>query len=128
MSYLLDTHAFIWIITDDARLSAFAQECFEDPCNKIYFSTVSAWEMAIKSSIGRLKLKVPLKALIERNLESKLIKLLDVRLEHVLKVEELHYHHRDPFDRLLIAQSIVEDFQLLSADSIFKEYPVRSVW
>ncbi len=127
-AFLLDTHTFLWLATDDKRLSRTARELVLDPASKLFLSVGSVWEMAIKKSLGRIELAIPLSRLVEEQLKHLRTNLLEIRCEHALLVETLPFHHRDPFDRLLIAQAIEENLPLLSADRKLDPYPVDRVW
>lgn len=128
MNLLLDTHSFLWFVFGDPQLSAAAKSHIEDPNNTNYLSIVSVWEMAIKVSIGKLPLSHPLDVFIPDQLQRNGIQLLPVRLPHALHVATLPFHHRDPFDRLLIAQSLVEPMPIVSADVMFDRYNVIRLW
>lgn len=128
MRVLLDTHAFLWFITGDARLSGHARQVLSTGGNQVLLSVASVWEIAIKVAIGRLPLTLPLDAFIPDQLLLNRIELLPISLEHALQVAHLPPHHRDPFDRLLIAQAIREGIPLVSADQAFDAYPVQRSW
>lgn len=125
---LLDTHTFLWLATDDGRLSQTARELVIDPATQLFLSVGSIWEMAIKKGLGRIELAIPLSRLVEEQLKDLRTNLLAIRCEHALLVETLPFHHRDPFDRLLVAQAIEEKLSLLSADEQLDAYPVDRVW
>jgi PIN domain nuclease of toxin-antitoxin system len=128
VALLLDTHTFLWFINNDPRLSATAVQRISDPDARVAVSVVSAWEIVIKLGTGKLSLDRPLKELWPESLAENSFDVLDVTIEHVLAVESLPQHHRDPFDRLLIAQALTEGFELVSADSVFASYPIRCIW
>ncbi len=128
MRVLLDTHAFIWAVAGDPRLSAAAAARFLDPDTTLLLSVASVWEMAIKVSLGRLQLGEPLDLLLERELTGQGIGVLSISREHALAVRHLPLHHRDPFDRLLIAQARREELVLLTRDRFFHAYDVRLEW
>ena len=128
MKYLLDTHAFIWMDSAPNQLSELARSLIQDPSNILLMSVVSIWEMPIKSQLGKLLLTLPLAELVESQRQSNSIDILPITLSHVLALENLPLHHKEPFDRLLIAQSNVENAPLVSADPIFVNYPVQSIW
>ncbi len=128
MRVLLDTHAFLWLVTNDERLSEAAKSAFLDTGNSLFLSIASAWEMAIKVSLGKLTLSQPLEYLLPDQLGENGIGLLDIKLEHVLKLANLTFHHRDPFDRLLVAQAVSEGLPLLSADVAMDAYPITRIW
>ena len=128
MPLLLDTHTFLWFIDGSPDLSAAARALIEDRANTSFLSVASAWEMAIKVSIGRLTLAEPLELLLPAQLDANGIALLPIELRHTLHVASLPFHHRDPFDRMLIAQSAVEKMPLVSVDAVFDDYGVQRLW
>jgi len=128
MILLLDTHALLWFVWDDPQLSAVAKGLIEDPDNRKLVSIASCWEIAIKVSIGKLSLGEPSRTFLERELTNNNFELLPISLEHATAVETLPFHHRDPFDRLLIAQAILESVPILSADSALDPYPITRLW
>jgi PIN domain nuclease of toxin-antitoxin system len=128
MRLLLDTHAFLWFVMGDARLSAPARSAIEDAQNERLLSAASAWEMAIKLSIGKLTLRQPLKDFLTVQLASNRISLLPISVPHICLVPELPFIHRDPFDRLLIAQALVEQCVLVSVDAQIAQYPLERLW
>lgn len=128
MRLLLDTHAFLWFAAGDERLSVRARRRIEDPVHDKFLSVASIWEAAIKVSLGKLALAVSLDVVIDEGALSNGITLLDVRREHAAAVEHLPFHHRDPFDRLLVCQAMMEKMDVVSADPSLDGYPVRRVW
>lgn len=128
MSHLLDTHAFLWFINDDPSLSASAKSLIEDPESTIYLSVASVWEMAIKLSLGKLEMPSPFTDFIDDQLRENTITLLDIKTSHTGVVATLPFHHRDPFDRLIIAQSKSEDIPIIGRDAIFDEYGIKRLW
>ncbi len=128
MKFLLDTHAFIWWDSDPLRLTHQVLNMCQDPENLLLLSVASVWEMQIKLQFGRLKLTLPLAELVAGQQQTNKIVILNVKLEHILALDKLPPHHKDPFDRLLIAQANIEEAVLVSKDQIFKEYPVQTVW
>jgi PIN domain nuclease of toxin-antitoxin system len=128
MKVLLDTHTFIWWDSEPLRLSPQALNMCQNPENALLVSVASLWEMQIKLQMGKLKLHTPLAELVSGQQQVNKIEIIDVKLEHILALGELPPHHRDPFDRLLIAQSNIEEAILLSKDPIFAEYPVKVMW
>jgi PIN domain nuclease of toxin-antitoxin system len=124
---LLDTHVWLWWMVDSPRLSAETRSLVLDPESTVYFSVASAWEIAIKHSIGKLTLPASPATYIPARAEGADFRIVDVRLEHALAVAELPRHHDDPFDRLLVAQSIVEGFRFLTADRRLAMYDVDLV-
>jgi PIN domain nuclease of toxin-antitoxin system len=125
---LLDTHVFLWWVYDSPDLSKNARMTISDKDNDCYLSVASCWEMAIKSSLGKLKLTRPVQNFISDQLKDNDFTLLNIELHHVAKVEKLPYHHRDPFDRLLIAQALTENLSLVAADRAFWAYGIKPVW
>jgi len=116
---LLDTHTLPWFLRDDPRLGARARVLIADPSNRVLVSVVSCWEIAIKAGRGKMNPSEPSRTLLERELPANGMELLQISLGHATAVEGLPHHHRDPFDRLLIAQAIV---------AALDAYPVRRVW
>jgi PIN domain nuclease of toxin-antitoxin system len=127
MRLLLDTRAFIWWDSDPGQLSAPALAALRDPANPVWFSVVSAWEIVIKAQLGKLTLRLPLADIVAQQ-QANGLQVLPVTLPHALAVEGLPSVHKDPFDRLLVAQANVEGAELVSADAIFSHYPVRVLW
>ena len=125
MKLLLDTHIFLWWADNPEKLSQAALSALQDEANELLLSVASVWEMQIKIQLGKLKLSRPLKHLIKNQQETNQLNLLPVELKHVLALDALPFHHKDPFDRLLMAQSIEEELTLVSADSQFSAYSVR---
>jgi len=128
MKLLFDTHAFIWWDGTPANLSSQVLALCQDPTNTLLLSVASVWEMQIKLHLGKLKLSLPLVEIVEGQRRTNSIEILPVMLDHVLALDTLPDHHRDPFDRLLIAQAVVEDAVLISNDSILQKYPAKLVW
>ena len=129
MRLLRDTHAFLWWATAPDRLPGTARSVIEDPAAEIYLSAASAWEVRIKQGIGRLRLDEPWVMIVEREVNTNGLRRLPVTFSHTNGLEPLPPLHRDPFDRILIAQALVEEMTLVSGDAIVREYPdVRVVW
>ena len=128
MKYLLDTHAFLWFVTDDNRLSSKAKSTIQDGDNEVYFSAASAWEMSIKSKLGRLKLVRNLETFIIEQLTANSFGPLAITISHSLYTEKLPQIHKDPFDRIMISQSKVENMVLITRDKEIREYKVSTVW
>ncbi len=126
--YLLDTHTFLWMSGEPARLGPAARQRIEATTSQLFLSVASVWEMAIKRSLGKLDLPEPLAGFLEEQLAATRTNLLDVRSEHALRVETLPWHHRDPFDRLLVAQAHFEALPILSRDPSFDAYLVERIW
>jgi PIN domain nuclease of toxin-antitoxin system len=128
MKLLLDTHTFLWWDSEPSRLSSKALALCQDRANTVLLSVVSVWEMQIKSQLGKLKLSVPLTEVVETQRQTNNVEVMSITLAHVLALENLPTPHKDPFDRLLIAQANVECAVLVSDDPIFEEYPVKVIW
>jgi PIN domain nuclease of toxin-antitoxin system len=128
MRLLLDTHAFIWWDSDPVRLSPTALAACRDRANVLLLSVASVWEMQIKLQLGKLKLDLPLKDVIENQRKANSLEILPIELEHVLALDSLPSPHKDPFDRLLVAQVNLEGLTLVSGDPIFAKYPVTLAW
>ncbi|MDZ8188540.1 MAG: type II toxin-antitoxin system VapC family toxin [Nostoc sp. ChiSLP02] len=126
MQQLLDTHIFIWFIMGDPRISNNLRDRIENNDNCL--SIASVWEMAIKHSIGKLSFNLNFSEFVEQQIIMNGIQLVDIKIEHILTVSQIPLHHRDPFDRMLIAQAIVENIPVLSADTIFDAYPIQRLW
>jgi len=123
---LLDTQAFLWWVSDDARLTARARRAIaRDAC---VVSVASCWEMSIKASLGKLTVDGSMEKFIGGQLEANGFTLLPIALEHTTAVATLPFHHRDPFDRLLAAQAIAEELRVVSSDAVFERYGVKRVW
>jgi PIN domain nuclease of toxin-antitoxin system len=126
MSLLLDTHAFLWWVADDRRLTLRARRAIErEPC---VVSVVSCWEMAIKVSLGKLEVPLPLERFLVDQLEMNGFGLLPLGIEHASAVAGLPFPHRDPFDRLLAMQARREELTIVSSDKVFTRYGVKRVW
>ena len=128
MNLLLDTHTFIWWSLTPERLSQRVSSLLADPSNELILSVASVWEMQIKLQLGKLNLELPLRELIETQQQRNNLQLLPIQVTHVWALENLPIPHKDPFDRILIAQATVEQHPLLSIDAIFDAYPVNRVW
>jgi PIN domain nuclease of toxin-antitoxin system len=127
MRYLLDTHTLIWYLEDDARLSSYAKSIIEDDKNEILTSVVSFWEMAIKINLGKLTLKISLDEMFER-LDDMEIHVIAIQASHIRILQILPLHHRDPFDRMIIAQAAAEKCTIISIDDAFNAYPTPILW
>ncbi len=128
MKVLLDTHAFLWLITDEDRLSENARQTFLNTENSLFFSAASLWEICIKKSLGKISLKDGWFQTIKEEMAINTIQWLPIEMTHCAEVTELPFYHRDPFDRMLIAQAIIEDMKLLSQDSCLSDYAVELIW
>lgn len=128
MRVLLDTQVFLWWITDDPRISSKAHEIIRAGHNELFLSAASAWEIAIKAQIGRLKLFDKPDVFIPDQLAKNSIEGLPVHISHALHVYNLPNHHRDPFDCMIIAQAELEGMSIISADKVFAKYHVKVLW
>lgn len=128
MNLLLDTHSFLWFIGGNTNLSPTARSLIEDTSNQPFLSLASLWEIAIKSSLGKLTLAQPFEVLMPRQMELNGIKPLNIELDDLALVAKLPLHHRDPFDRLLVAQAIERQIPVISADMAFEFYGVQRLW
>ncbi len=128
MRLLLDTHTFIWAATLDDRLSETARALLLDCENELYLSTASIWEMAIKTSIGKLILQQPIEQIINEQIHLNGLKILNIESAHALAVASLPWHYRDPFDRLLISQSKLEHMPILGRDRAMDVYDIERRW
>ena len=128
MKLLLDTYVFLWWIDDDPRLSKHAAELIGDGTNEVFFSAASGWELVIKNALGRIEFPSPPQRFIPGQLEQNGVQVLPIHLAHALKVAELPALHKDPFDRMLIAQALVEEVALVTSDDEIRRYPVSLVW
>jgi len=128
MRILLDTHAFLWLISDHENASAVAKAHFLDSRNQLYLSAVSSFEIAVKYSLGKLELTEPPALFVPNRLKANALIPLNVTIEQTLVLANLPFHHRDPFERLLVAQAIVEEIPILSADKVLSQYSIQRIW
>lgn len=129
MRFLLDTSSFLWFVDDDRRLSTRAADLIESSTNDIHLSLASIWEIAIKVNLQRgLELRRPFPEFIDYQLNTNRFELLHINVAHLKRVANLPLHHRDPFDRLLIAQSQVENIPVITNDAAFDYYDIQRVW
>ena len=128
MRYLLDTGVWLWTNFEPQRLSPKAQDVFSDLGEEVFLSAASAWEIATKFASGKLVLPEPPATYVGRRMADQGVRPLAISHQHALAVSVLPSHHRDPFDRLLIAQANLEDLVLISADQIFRSYSVQLLW
>jgi PIN domain nuclease of toxin-antitoxin system len=128
LKLLLDTHALLWFATNDAQLSRTADSVISDSQNEVFVSPASYWERAIKVSLGKYPLSVPFETFITNAIDGNQFRILPVEPKHVAEICSLPHHHRDPFDRLIIAQAIVERMTVVSSDREFAAYPVTRLW
>ncbi len=125
MKILLDTHALLWWLADDPQLSAHARSLIASPSNPVLVSAVSGWEMSIKKALDKLDVDLDV---LQLELEKNAFEILPVSFEHGIAAGALPLHHRDPFDRMLIAQAQSESLYLVSVDSRFADYDVDVIW
>lgn len=128
MKLLIDTHALIWFAENSRSLSTVAREQIESGENEIYYSVASIWEMTIKHQLGKLELKSPLDSKFRKRMLDNGIHEVRIEFEHVVQTGHLPFHHRDPFDRLLVAQAMVGGFRVVSQDAHLDAYPVKRIW
>jgi PIN domain nuclease of toxin-antitoxin system len=128
MNLLIDTHTFLWMDANPARLSTTAATLLADPNNAICLSVVSLWEIQIKSMLGKLQLRVPLSQIVDDNIKRNGLVVLSISAEQVYELDQLPAVHNDPFDRLLVCAARQEGATLVSADPIFLQYPVSVQW
>lgn len=128
MNLLLDTHTFLWLRTTPEKIPPQVLNAYYDTTNVVFLSVVSIWEIQIKHQLGKLELNVPLKQLIDLQLQQNSLEILPITSEHIYALNNLPFHHKDPFDRLLITQSRLEGLKLASADGIFEHYDVDLFW
>ncbi len=128
MTLLLDTNAFIWFCQNHPMLSFTAKQLIEDPSNRKVVSVATCWEIAIKVGLGKLKLAESSKSYLQNALAKTQFELLPISLVHATAVEFLPQHHRDPFDRLLIAQARIEEIAIVSSDALFDRYEIIRYW
>ena len=128
MRVLLDTHTFLWFLLEDPQLSPTASDVIIDPTNDIEVSPATYWEIAIKISLGKYELPEPYDIFIEREIATNDFHILPIEPKHTAVLTTLPFHHRDPFDRLLIAQAMVEAIPILSIDTAFDSYPMTRLW
>ena len=126
MRVLLDTNTFLWGLSAPEKLSPTARSAIAS--SERFLSVASIWEVLIKARTGKLPLPVPAGRYLTAQMNANGVSVLSVRLDHVLQIESLPLHHRDPFDRILIAQSLEEGWPIITADRVFEKYPVRVIW
>ncbi|MBI9038178.1 MAG: type II toxin-antitoxin system VapC family toxin [Bacteroidales bacterium] len=122
MDILLDTHILLWHLSDNPKLKKEKSKIIENPENRIFFSLISLWEIAIKTSIGKLEITQPIDSLIPEE-----IIVLGLKIEHIQQVKELFFNHRYPFDRMLIAQAMEENLTIMTDDAYFNKYDIKLV-
>jgi len=125
---LLDTHALLWFLLDDPRLSENARSLASDPHNDVLVSPASYWEIAIKISLGNYSLRGDFESFMEQQIAKNKLRILPISVKHAAVLVKLPFYHRDPFDRLLISQAMCEQIPLVSKDVVFDKYPVARTW
>ncbi len=128
MRSLLDTHAFLWWVSDSPELAATTRDLIGSIGNEIFFSAVSSWEIAIKYALGRLKLARKPARFVQEQLTKTGFRILPIQVDHTLEVAELPPIHADPFDRLLVAQCVREGLTLITRDRDLRRYPIETAW
>ena len=128
MKLLLDTHTFIWWDSQSSQIPAGMLDLLRNPENSVLLSLVSIWEIQIKAHLGKLELRQPLLDIVQRQERQNGITILPITLAHIVELDQLPWHHKDPFDRLLIAQSRIESATLVSKDQVFGHYDCQRVW
>ena len=128
MRYLLDTHTLLWFLAGDEKLSGRPRQLIDDPNNEKFLSIASLWEIAIKVGLGKLNLSEPFEQMFPEQLHFNNIEMLDITVDSLIKLTTLPFHHRDPFDRLIIAQGLVEGLPIISVDAIFDTYGINREW
>ena len=128
MRLLLDTHTFLWWVTDNSRLSDEARRLVADGANEVFLSVASAWEIVVKAALGRIQLDDDVDSFIGGQVEANAFQVLPIHLRHALAVGGLPDLHRDPFDRMLVAQALSEGLAIVSADRQLAQYPVEVAW
>jgi PIN domain nuclease of toxin-antitoxin system len=126
MKVLLDTNTFLWGLSAPEKLSLTARNAVAS--SERFLSVVSIWEVLINVRTGKLPLPVPAGGYLTTKMSANGVSVLSIKLEHVLQIEKLQLHHRDPFDRMLIAQSVEEGWPIITSDPVFKQYPIRVIW
>lgn len=128
MKFLLDTHPFLWFVTNDPRLSEVALDSIAEPTNEIPVSPASYWEIAIKVSLGKYPLTVPFETFFQSGIEGGDMAILPIEVRHAAVLSSLPMHHKEPFDRMIVSQAISERIHVVSADSALDSYGVQRLW
>lgn len=131
MRFLIDTHVFLWFVSNAKELSQTAKTIIEDGNNEIFISIASLWEISIKTALGKLSIKGNYESVID-DLNDNSIQILPISFAHTVEQNQLPFHHRDPFDRIIISQAIVENIDFISADAVFDDYisgkSIQRIW
>lgn len=128
MKLILDTHTFLWFINGDKKLSKTARELIENPDNHNFISMASLWEISIKSSLNKLQIELPFATFYQNHVLENGFNILQIEVSHVQAVYNLPFHHGDPFDRLIIAQSQIENMPIITIDDKFENYAIKCLW
>lgn len=128
MKLLLDTHAFLWFVLDDPKLSLSARQAIESDSNQVCISPASYWEIAIKISLGKYRLNGSFEAFWDTGMRRNDITVLPIEIRHAATLAAMPFHHKDPFDRLVVAQALAEQLSLVSADLRLDAYGVSRIW
>jgi PIN domain nuclease of toxin-antitoxin system len=128
LKLLVHTHAMLWFANDSKELSAKARKAFANNENEVFFSMASIWELSIKISLKKLSMPISLEEFIKIAVVANNVKILDIKAQHLFKLSTLPYFHRDPFDRLLVAQSMQEDLKVISKDIHLRKYNISCIW
>lgn len=128
MKLLLDTHIFLWFISGSTKLTNYSKDLIENTDNQRFLSLASLWEITIKISLGKLHISIPYEQLIQKHIYDNDIELLNIAPKHLSHILNLPFHHKDPFDRLIIAQAQCEDMSIISSDEQFKKYDTIILW
>ena len=128
MRALLDTHAFLWLVEGDSRLSPVARDVMSSPKNDLVLSAASVWEIVIKAGTGNLRLAIEPDQYIRKYLGVYSIQALDITHQHALAIRHLPSHHRDPFDRMIVAQATIENLPVITNDGLIRQYDVKVIW
>ena len=128
MNYLIDTQVFIWLNADPGRLTSRFMQLSQSGENQFYLSMASVWEMQIKQQLGKLTLPTSVYELVQQNQKMNNLELMPIELTHIDRLNQLPDSHKDPFDRLIIAQALCQSMPVISADEVFQHYPIQVVW
>ncbi len=127
-SILLDTQVFIFALTSPDLIPNKIKRIISNQESEFYLSMASIWEMAIKASLGKLKFEGSIKDMVQTSVKETGLEILPIKAEHIYRIELMPFHHKDPFDRIIIAQAMVEKFSIMSSDSAFDDYEVKRLW
>ena len=131
MQYLIDTHVFLWFVSQSKELSPTARTLIENGKNEVFISIASLWEISIKTAIGKLTINGKYETVID-DVNDNSMQILPINFAHTVEQNHLPFHHRDPFDRIIISRAIVENIDFISADAIFDDYlkglPIKRIW